>query len=135
EVRHKEQELAFQETVVEEAAKNRFFSGSEIQGRLHALRQELAAQEVQRERLGDEILQVKNSIERCKVRSTVAGKIHHLSRMEGDHLREGDYVLTVAARHAGPPSIVARLLAEDSQYLRLGQECLVVFVSRGSTGR
>jgi multidrug resistance efflux pump len=121
--------------VISEAGKNRFFSGSQVHGSAHELRQKLAQEEIAKERVVYEILQVENLIERCQVRSTVRGKVYHLNRSQGDYVREGDYVLTVAPAQKGPVQIVAQFGLDDAEYLQLGEECALLFASHDGMGK
>ena len=134
-VERKERQLSFSEMLIVEAKENRYFSGNAILGQMADLKEKMAAQETELAKIEYQILELDNVIERAHVRASGAGVIAQISRVEGDHLRDGDDVLTLLPEQAGPRVVAARFLWEDVQYLRIGSACQLAFISRGTAGR
>jgi multidrug resistance efflux pump len=134
-VRQKEAEIEFQGVAIREAREGRFVPGavlssSNIKGSLYDIKERIAAKQYQIERVKFQLVEIANHIDRCKVRSTVAGRVCHLNRAEGDSVREGDYLCSVEKAEK-THFIVARFATDDVQYLHHGSLCSVVFVNHG----
>jgi multidrug resistance efflux pump len=138
-VRQKEAEIEFQHVAIAEAREGRFVPGgvlssSNIKGSLFDIKERIAAKRYQIERVKFQIVEIATHIDHCKIRSTVAGRITHLNRAEGDSIREGEYLCTVEKAEK-THFIVARFATDDVQYLHHGSLCSVVFVNHGCVAR